>query len=439
MPCSTTTPSCGNVEGLPFEDRCNFVKNSGLCDSHTQFINYIYLQFCIFNPTSSGIRQIISYILNLIICVYYFLILAVAADKFFCPALSTLGKLLKLNENIAGLTLLALGNSSPDFLSCFTTLNHENPILFSQIIGGGLFVTTLIGGIIICIKPFKLNPMIFLRDSLFLLISILLLEIFLQPDYVITIRECMFVFMDQHYAKRSGEALEMKFSSQNIVYTVEDWKKSGLFGRCLIILSMPSTFVLKLFIPIVDHDQLKSGWCHLLNSIQISILPLFLIIYSIIGSVYVIWAIAHEILNIIALLAIVFRLSPAFIGCTLLSWGNCVGDLMADIALSKRGYQEMAYSATFGSPMFSILFKIPVGSLSSNCSTFLIISLSSTIIALSLTNFTARRSLGIFLILFYIIFLIGTMAAHFEIIHAYGTDHNIDYRFQDGETLVSFF
>ena len=40
---------------------------------------------------------------------------------------------------------------------------------------------------------------------------------------------------------------------------------------------------------------------------------------------------------------------------TVLSWGNSLGDVSADVALTKRGFGEMAITATMAGPIFNIL------------------------------------------------------------------------------------
>ena len=46
-----------------------------------------------------------------------FIGLAVSADNYFCPSVETISKTLGLSQNIAGVTLLALGNGAPDIFS----------------------------------------------------------------------------------------------------------------------------------------------------------------------------------------------------------------------------------------------------------------------------------------------------------------------------------
>jgi len=43
-----------------------------------------------------------------------FVALAVSADDYFCPSIEIISRVLRLSQNIAGVTIMALGNGAPD-------------------------------------------------------------------------------------------------------------------------------------------------------------------------------------------------------------------------------------------------------------------------------------------------------------------------------------
>ena len=51
---------------------------------------------------------------------------------------------------------------------------------------------------------------------------------------------------------------------------------------------------------------------------------------------------------------------PAVLGLTLLAWGNCLGDLNADVAMTKKGFGEMAITGCMAGPVFNILMGVGV-------------------------------------------------------------------------------
>ena len=76
-------------------------------------MDYISSAFCVFPTESSSGWLYGVYIIYIIWLLYLFTILAVTADSYFVPALNWIAKALDLDENIAGVTFVALGNGAP--------------------------------------------------------------------------------------------------------------------------------------------------------------------------------------------------------------------------------------------------------------------------------------------------------------------------------------
>ena len=71
------------------------------------------------------------------------------------------------------------------------------------------------------------------------------------------------------------------------------------------------------------------------------------------GSILVIYNVAKEVVSVMTTVGIISDLTDSMVGLSILAWGNSVGDVFANIALAKQGYQQMAFAACFGGPMFS--------------------------------------------------------------------------------------
>lgn len=67
----------------------------------------------------------------------------------------------------------------------------------------------------------------------------------------------------------------------------------------------------------------------------------------------IIYTCASEVVEILYVLGIVMDCSTSFLGCTLMAWGNGIGDLIADATLAVHGYPKMAFAASIGGPFFS--------------------------------------------------------------------------------------
>ena len=87
-----------------------------------------------------------------------------------------------------------------------------------------------------------------------------------------------------------------------------------------------------------------------------------------------IYAIANELVSLLKAFGVMFGLTDAILGLTVLAWGNSIGDLfatknwfigknvagdmIADVAMAKRGSPRMGFSAAFGGPLFNMLLGI---------------------------------------------------------------------------------
>lgn len=74
---------------------------------------------------------------------------------------------------------------------------------------------------------------------------------------------------------------------------------------------------------------------------------------SFIGSICVIYTVAKEVVSVMKAIGIITDRSDSMVGLLFLAVGNSVGDLFSNISLAKNGYQQMAFAACFGGPMFS--------------------------------------------------------------------------------------
>ncbi|KAI8127070.1 mitochondrial, Sodium/potassium/calcium exchanger 6 [Lucilia cuprina] len=464
----------------------------------------------------------------------------------FCPSLEMLSKVMGLSEHLAGVTLLAFGNGSPDLFTSLASIDDPTTTLYSNLLSAAIYVTTFVGGVICIIRPFHISGSNLLRDTTFFILGTLYIDYAIESDNYVTRLEAfciisiylvylVVILLDQYLLKRRVNKMEklMLKGTMSVVefknYTTlrqeasidilargsrvtinidatrasffgydvsrnkhlfeqlwqtlnpidpEEWSKAGWFGKSLICLKAPMNFILTLFIPIVNYEEERHGWSKLLNCVQIVILPFttFLIIFefqtwlgfpicchtliltlplaviafvssrtdkapyfhvciaflSAYGSIFVIYSCASETVEVLYVLGLVMNCSNSFLGCTLLAWGNGVGDLISNAALALHGYQKMAFAACYGGPFFNTLLSlglvlviktlrsetghvhIPGGPLGENCFIFMVIILFCTLMWSMTTNFYVRRSVGIFSILMYTLFFLYTLLGELE-------------------------
>nr|XP_029493857.1 mitochondrial sodium/calcium exchanger protein-like isoform X2 [Oncorhynchus nerka] len=166
--------------------------------------------------------------------------------------------------------------------------------------------------------------------------------------------------------------------------------------------------------------------------------PAYHLVFSLLGFVVsAMWisAAASEVVSILHMLGVVLSLSNNLLGLTLLAWGNSIGDCFSDITIARQGYPRMALSACFGGIIFNMLIGVGIGCLiqmfnnepvvtlePEGLLTWVLagslgLSLVFSFILVPLRCFHLGRAYGIFLLLFYVVFLLVALLTEFGFIH----------------------
>uniref|UniRef100_A0A1A9VB41 Sodium/calcium exchanger membrane region domain-containing protein n=1 Tax=Glossina austeni TaxID=7395 RepID=A0A1A9VB41_GLOAU len=385
-------PDCDMIMILPPDERCAFVTDTEYCQDDIFILDYIYFFYCSIDSSKVFVFIFGEFVL---ICGSFllFLILGSTTDGFFCPCLKVLCDILGLNENVAGVTLLAFGNCAPDMITGLTGLASQTRIIYTDVLGSAMFVTFFVGGVIMSLVPFVIQPTTFLRDTCFLLFDVVFLHYCFSSDLSVTLAEAIVVSsihllvsqaeeeaqeesLPEEEEDVAGELFRQLFYSLNPI-DVNDWLESGRMSKIVMLMKAPVLVFLKTVIPVVDyeiegnveHETLVSGVLYgvaALTTIPLAVYVFkhttvnevpkyhrFLAAYAGIGSMFMIYNCAAEIVSILGVLGITTHRSSSFLGCTLLAWGNSVGDLVANISLSRNGYEKMGFAACFGGPLFN--------------------------------------------------------------------------------------
>ncbi|KFM82683.1 Sodium/potassium/calcium exchanger 6, partial [Stegodyphus mimosarum] len=101
---------CTEIHNLNVSVQCMFAMTAEDCVEIIEYLDYNYYVFCSF-----GFKRIAPITTILVIwLLMLFIALGVTSNYFLCPALFTISNHLGLSQNVAGVTLLAFGNGSPD-------------------------------------------------------------------------------------------------------------------------------------------------------------------------------------------------------------------------------------------------------------------------------------------------------------------------------------
>lgn len=64
--------------------------------------------------------------------------------------------------------------------------------------------------------------------------------------------------------------------------------------------------------------------------------------------------ISNVLIDLLGLLGLMFGIPSAYLGLTILAWGNSVGDTVANYGVAKRGLARMAIVGCFAGPFFNL-------------------------------------------------------------------------------------
>ena len=175
------------------------MKRTKDCEVQGGYIDYIRLPYCQLNGSIGG--AVVIYLLWL---TFLFINIALTVKYFLYPSLDAISKILRLSESVAGVTFLALGNGAADIFSLIVLMTKEdNDGSFAEtamggILGGGLFVTSVVVGLICFNYQLKVRPVSFLRDVLFYLAAVTWLLIMIIDGRIIVGEAigfiCLYVF-----------------------------------------------------------------------------------------------------------------------------------------------------------------------------------------------------------------------------------------------------
>ncbi|XP_061117277.1 mitochondrial sodium/calcium exchanger protein isoform X4 [Conger conger] len=169
--------------------------------------------------------------------------------------------------------------------------------------------------------------------------------------------------------------------------------------------------------------------------------PRYHFIFSLLGfivSATWISAAASEVVSLLRTVGVIFSLSNTVLGLTLLAWGNSIGDTFSDITIARQGYPRMAISACFGGIIFNMLFGVGLGCLLQLFNKQPVVTLESegllgwvlagalglslvlSFVLVPLQRFQLGQPYGVFLLLFYVVFLLVALLTEFGFIHIGG-------------------
>lgn len=321
---TTEDVECQEVGKVNVSLRCEFIRSTPDCSDSDGYISYLDGAFCIFPPPLFALA-IFLYALWLL---YLFIILAVTAEKFFCPNLSAISRTLRLSHNVAGVTFLAFGNGAPDVFSAVAAFSDSRTagLAIGALFGAGVFVTTVVAGGIALVKPFTAASRPFLRDIVFYIAAIfltfyvlyqgyvtlpvVLVYLLMYVAYVLVVVLSAWIYQRMRHRSLAAPSLsepdlltdseepsestphgsefgdeyrpliavqhgtcQILLESLNPV-DARKWRQKPWHWKILKVAKFPIEVLLRISVPVVDPDKEDLNWQRPLNCIQLITSPL---------------------------------------------------------------------------------------------------------------------------------------------------------------------
>lgn len=150
------------------EELCTYLKTADECDDERQN-PFILLRYCVL---SSVYTIPVFYAFSLLFILIVFYLLGDTAQSYFVPSLTQISAYLHLSPNVAGVTFLALGNGAPDISSIVAgALKGSSGFAIGEPVGAGVFVTTVVMGLVTLLSNVKVTRRPYIRDVFAYLVS----------------------------------------------------------------------------------------------------------------------------------------------------------------------------------------------------------------------------------------------------------------------------
>ena len=263
-------------------------------------------------------------------------VLAVATDKFFIPSLDEISRRLKLSDEVAGASLMAIGSSAPELaialMALFSDGGAHSDVGIGTIVGSAVFNILVITGVSAVVAG-GLHIHIFAvgRDIVYYLISILYLGL---------------VFFDGH------------------VSLIE-----AILGLAGYVVYMGVLIVWKVLAPDEDDEeepeseperQKVAGWHHLESLVEtilrrITGAPEKNFVWAFVVSIALIVALSYVLVESTIIFSAGIGIPPVIVALTLLAAGTSAPDLMASVDVAREGRGGMAVANAVGSNTFDLL------------------------------------------------------------------------------------
>lgn len=339
-----------------------------------------------------------------------FVALAKVCDEYFVSSLDIIARKLKLSEDVAGATFMAIGTSAPEFFTAaiaLTKIGSEN-VGAGTIVGSAIYNILVIVGAssIVATAYLKWQPVV--RDMGFYIISIIVLLLTFQDGRVTAMESTLYLVAYgvyiwilaqwRHWVPNQKVEKELGDISEGM----EESNKRTWVGH----LTLPFEWVLRQVFP----DLRKRPHLY----------PLTFAL-----SIVFIIALSWMLVELGIMLAGALGVPDVIVALTVLAAGTSVPDTIGSVIVARKGRGDMAVSNAVGSNTFDILIclglpwltyslwtgkEVVVATENLMSSVFLLFfTVIAIFFVLAIRRFRIGRWSGLFLIGLYLLYLAYTI------------------------------
>jgi len=180
-------------------------------------------------------------------------------------------------------------------------------------------------------------------------------KFFLILEYPFTVvRKLSVTVPCDHYYVRGMVGVSLALSPLWFAYFLFDHGLKVLSRKVIISFSLLWTFNILIALLILRFAPSVEGKMPMVIAAPIAL-------YGFVMAAAWIDTIAESLVEALTFVGIVLGIPSPVLGLTLLAWGNSMGDLSTNITMARKGLANMAMTACFAGPVFSMLVGLGVG------------------------------------------------------------------------------
>ena len=284
------------------------------------------------------ISTILLCLASITIAVY---LLAILTDRYFIVSLDEISSRLRLSNDVAGATLMAMGSSAPELAIALIALvkpGGHGDVGIGTIVGSALFNILVITGASALARPLRITWSVVTRDVLVYCASVGLLLWAFADNRIDTGEASIFIAFYAVYV--AGLLLWSKAKKVGN-------SERGEVGEEAIDLADESKSVTKRLTMLIDRV-----FHALMGDARTKYVRAFLVSIGLISIIS--WVLVESGIA----LANAVGVPPVIVALTILAPGTSVPDMISSIVVAKQGRGGMAVANAVGSNIFDILIGL---------------------------------------------------------------------------------